>query len=255
MERTHSYTVRQLARLAGISVRTLHHYHHIGLLLPAERSSAGYRLYRHPELLRLQQILFYKELDVPLEEIRRILGQPGFDSLHALEEHHRKLHHRLQRLENLLHTIDKTIQSLKETDMTLTDAELYAGFTQEQKERYEREVNQKYDPALVEESHRRLRKMTKSQWQAVKEEGDAVTRQLAKLIDSPVEDPSVQAAVARHHAWIENFFPANAQVYRALGNGYAENPEFREFYDKYHPGLADFMSAAMEYYAAHSIVN
>ena len=253
MERSHPYTVQQLAQLAGVSVRTLHHYDQIGLLSPAERSQAGYRLYRTPDLLRLQQILFYKELGVPLDEIRRILDQPGFDPLNALQDHRRELSQRLQRLERLLHTVDKTIHALQEEKMTLTDEELYAGFTQEQKERYEREVKEMYAPALVAESQRRLRRLNKAQWQDVKEAGQAVILKLAELIDQPIESPAVQAAVAEHHAWIENFYTPTADVYRGLGHLYAENPEFRQFHDKVKPGLADFMCLAMEYYADHTL--
>jgi DNA-binding transcriptional MerR regulator len=253
MEQTQPYTVRQLAHLAGVSVRTLHHYDQLGLLSPTERTPAGYRLYHHSDLLRLQQILFYKELDVPLDEIRRLLDQPGFDPLNALQDHRRKLSQRIQRLERLLHTVDQTIRTLKEDNMTLSDEDLYTGFTQEQRERYDREVKEMYNPALVAESKRRLRKLTKDQWQAVKQAGQAAVLKLADLIDQPVESPKVQAAVADHHAWIENFYTANAEVYRGLGRGYVEDPEFRQFHEQVKPGLADFMCAAMAYYADHTL--
>ena len=133
--------------------------------------------------------------------------------------------------------------------MTLTDEELYEGFTQEQRERYEREVKEMYDPELVEISNQRVRKMSKQQWQAVKDEGDAVTRALANVMDMAPESSQVQELIARHHAWIENFYPANGEIYRGLGKGYAEHPEFRTFYEKYRPGLADFMCAAITVYA------
>ncbi len=146
-----SYTVHQLAELAGVSVRTLHHYDQIGLLAPSRRSNAGYRLYHEPELLRLQQIPFYKELDLPLAEIKEILSQAGFDPVQALRDHRRKLQERGEQIVQLLQTIDKTIMKLTEANMELTDAELYEGFSQEQIERYQREVRELYDPKLVEE--------------------------------------------------------------------------------------------------------
>ena len=244
-----AYTVSQLAKMAGVSVRTLHHYDHIGLLEPSARTEAGYRLYGQRELLRLQQILFFKELDMPLAEVRRILDDPGFDQVAALEHHRHLLHRRMVRLTRLLKTIDKTIDRLTEDDMTLTDEELYEGFTTEQIERYKREARQMYDPALVEESERRVKKMSRAEWQAVGAEGEAVTTALAALADRQPGDAEVQKLIARHHAWIENFFPCSAEVYRGLGRGYAEHPEFRAFYEKYRPGLADFMAAAMEHYA------
>ena len=133
--------------------------------------------------------------------------------------------------------------------MTLTDEELYAGFTPEQRERYDREAAAMYDPELVKLSQQRLRKLTKQQWETVKAEGDRITRALATLADTAPESPDVQALIAQHHAWIENFYPANAAIYSGLGQGYAQHPEFRAFYDRYRPDLADFMAAAMAYYA------
>ena len=250
-----AYTVHELASLAGVSVRTLHHYDQIGLLRPSARTAAGYRLYREPELLRLQQILFYRELDFPLGQIKELLEQPGFDPVQTLREHRRLLHEQAQRLERLLRTVDKTILKLTEERMELTDAELYEGFTKEQAERYQREARERYDPKLVEESERRVRKMIKAQWSTIKQEGDAVTRGLAALMDRSPGDPEVQQLVARHHAWIENFYTPTREVYRSLGQLYVENDEFRANYDRYRSGLADFMQAAMNYYCDHELSN
>jgi DNA-binding transcriptional MerR regulator len=252
-KRAKAYTVSRLAKIAGVSVRTLHHYDAIGLLHASARTEAGYRLYGERDLLRLQQILFFKELDVPLREIRGILDASGFDEVRALEDHRRRLEQRAERLARLLQTIDKTIRRITEDNMGLTDEELYEGFTKEQRERYQREARELYDPALVAESERRVRKMTKEQWNAVKQEGDEVTRGIAALADKPAGDPQVQALIARHHAWIERFYPCSAEVYHGLGQGYAEHPDFRAFYDKYRPNLADFMREAMAYYADHTL--
>jgi hypothetical protein len=106
-----------------------------------------------------------------------------------------------------------------------------------------------YDPALVEESERRVRNMSRAQWEAIKQEGDEITRGMAGLMDREPDDPEVQALVARHHAWIEHFYPASADVFRGLGQGYASHPDFRATYDRYRPDLADFMAAAMACYA------
>ncbi len=247
------YTVRQLAKLAGVSVRTLHHYDHIGLLKPSSRTAAGYRLYAADELRRLQQILFFRELDFSLKDIRRILDDPNFDPVDALCNHRRLLAEQMVRLSRLLKTVDKTILELMEETMSLTDAELYEGFSCEQIERYRREVREKYDPARVAEADRRVRKMSKERWTTVKAEGDAVARDLAALADLAPDAAAVQAVIARHHAWIENFYPADAAVYAGLGQLYTDHPEFRAHYDKYRPDLADFMRAAMEHFAEHTL--
>lgn len=136
--------------------------------------------------------------------------------------------------------------------MTMTDEELYEGFTPEQRERYQREAREMYDPAMVAESERRLRKLSKTQWQAVKDEGDALTRTLAALMTRDPDDPEVQAAIARHYAWVEQFYPVSAEMYRGLGQLYTDHPEFRATYERYAPNLADFMRAAMEVYADHN---
>src|SRR5512135_267261 len=135
MSKRYTYTVQQLARMAGVSVRTLHHYDHIGLLKPSARTAAGYRLYGEADLLRLQQILFFRELDFPLADIQAILDDPGFDQVKALRDHRQLLQHEADRLGRLLKTIEQTISRLTEDNMTMTpmtDEELYEGFTPEQ---------------------------------------------------------------------------------------------------------------------------
>ncbi len=248
-----AYTVHQVAEMAGVSVRTLHHYDHIGLLKPAARTAAGYRLYRQDDLLRLQQILLFRELDMPLDTIRSILDDPGFDSVEALETHRRTLEGQAARLTRLLQTIDKTILRIKGDTMALTDEELYEGLPKEQSERWRREARELYGDDVVEQSEQRARKMSKAEWNALKDEGDAVTRGLAGLMDRDPGDPEVQAAVAKHYAWLEHFWHADADAYRGLGQLYVENDEFRAFYERYRPGLADFMQAAMNYYADHTL--
>ena len=252
-KRASAYTVRQLASMAGVSVRTLHHYDHIGLLRPSARTAAGYRLYGTEDLLRLQQILLFKELDLPLAEIRRILDDSGFDPVRALAQHRRTLELRAERLARLLNTIDRTIARLTEVDMSLTDEELYEGLPKEQVDRWKREVNERYDPTLVAESNRRVHAMSKEQWSAVKAEGDAISRRMAELMGRAPDDPEVQTTIARQHAWIENFYACSAEMFKGLGQLYADNPEFRANYDKVRPGLADFMRDAMAYYAEHTL--
>lgn len=252
-----SYTVRQVAKMAGVTVRTLHHYDQIGLLRPERRSQSRYRRYGEADLLRLQQILFYRQMDLSLKEIQLILDRPDFDPLTALREHRHRLQAQVERLQRLLMTIDRTISRLSEENMEMSDAELdaelYEGFTPQQAERYPREARQLYGEEIVSATEQRLRKLSKAEWQAVKEEGGAIAQQMSELMVRPVSDPQVQAVIARHHAWIENFYPAPEERYRGLGNLYTENEEFRAFYDRYRPGLADFFKAAMEYYCDHSL--
>jgi DNA-binding transcriptional MerR regulator len=243
------HTVSQLARAAGVSVRTLHHYDKIGLLHPAARTASGYRVYGRAELLRLQQIIYFKKLYFPLGRIRTILDDPAFDKVQALERHRDLLGKQIAHLKRMQATIDRTIQDERDKAMTLTDDELYEGLSNEQIERYKREAREMYDPAVVAESERRVSGMTKEQWRELQAEGDAVTRGLAALTDRAPSDPEVQALIARHYAWIETFWTPTAETYRGLGRGYASHPEFRAFYDRHKTDMADFLSAAMAYFA------
>ncbi|MFP4114662.1 MAG: MerR family transcriptional regulator [Spirochaetota bacterium] len=130
------YSVQELARIAGVSVRTLHYYDEIGILEPARRTEAGYRCYGHDELLLLQQIMFYRELDVSLAEIRDIIHDPRFDLLRALERHQAALRARAARTSRLIGTVRKTMETLRGERKMLTDRELYEGFTPEQIEHF-----------------------------------------------------------------------------------------------------------------------
>ncbi len=132
--------------------------------------------------------------------------------------------------------------------MPLTDEELYEGFTKEQAERYQREAREQYDPALVAESERRIRRMCKDQWHALKAEGETITQLLADAMDQDPTGPQVQELVARHFRMVGNFYPVSAEVYRGLGQLYVENDEFKAYYEHFRPGLAEFMLRAMTHF-------
>ncbi len=249
-EHSATYTIGGLARLAGVSVRTLRHYNHINLLNPNGRDENGYRQYSFSELLRLQQILFFRELGVPLKKIKHILDDPKADLVVLLKSHNKQLGLEIERLRALQATIEKTIHNLqKENDMPLTDAELYEGFSKEKIERYNREVHETYDPEVVQQVNRKVRNMSKAEWEDIKKEGGVIALGLAALIDRDPTDSEVQALIARQHAWIEHFFPAPADVFRGMGELYASHEEFRAFYDQFTPDLSDFMQKAMNHYA------
>ena len=246
-----TYTIGELAKLAGVSVRTLHHYDQIGLLHPGTRDPENdYRRYGREDLLRLQQILFFRELDLPLQKIEQILADPAADRLALLRQHHRNLGVRIGQLQTLQSTLEKTIQNLQEENsMPLTDAELYEGFDQATIDRYQKEVQETYDPEIVALANRNTRKLSKAEWAAVKAEGEAISAGLAKLMGHDPADSEVQAFAARQHAWVEHFYPVTAEMFRGLGELYTSHPEFRANYDKIAPGLADFLQKAMTIYA------
>ncbi len=243
-----TYTVKQLAELASVSIKTLHHYDERGLLKPAQRSDKDYRLYTEAELFRLQQILLYKELEIPLIEIQQILDDPSFELEAALQEQKKKLTSKQERYSKLIQTIEKTLRRIKDDKELVTDKELYAGFTPEQQERYHREAKEQYGE-VYDLSQKNIRKLSKGQWKTIKEEGDKVANELSSFIGKDPASEKVQALIKRHHAWIENFYPCPAERYIGLSDLYLNNPEFKKYYEDIAPGLAEFLSAGMRVFA------
>lgn len=244
------YTVAELAELAGVSVRTLHHYDRIGLLAPGSRTAAGYRMYGWDELRKLQQILFFRELDVPLEEIRRIVERPDFDPAAALRTHRRLLVEKAERLARLVATVDRTIAEYAEERTMLTDEELYEGFPKETVERWKREAKAKYG-AAYEESDRKARSMSKDEAKAVFAEGGELERRWADLARSGAPHDG-EAAMELAAAWrdhMSRFWEPGAEAFAGLGRMYCENEEFRARYEAMQKGLAEFMRDAMAAFA------
>jgi len=241
------YTVKQLARLAGVTPRTLRHYDAIGLLRPSSVGDNGYRYYDDAAALRLQQVLFYRELGFGLEEIRAVLEAPEFAALPALERHRAALGARVQRLEQLIHTIDRTIRHLKgEIDMSAP--ELFAGFDDETQARYEEEAAHMYDPKTVQQSSRRWKSYSADEKARIQAEGGAIYQELAALVDSDPADAAVQALVGRWHRHLRAFYEPTPDILRGLGQAYAEQPEFAGFYAALHPKLPRFLDRAIAHY-------
>jgi DNA-binding transcriptional MerR regulator len=240
------HTVKQLSKLAGVSVRTLHFYDEIGLLRPGRVGANGYRYYGDAALLRLQQILFYKELGLSLDEIAGVLDQPEFDVARALEAHRRALQARLGRLQRLIITVDRTIAYLKGDD-AMNANELFAGFSDEQQARYEKEAEARWGES-VRESSRKWKAYSPARKAEIIAQGQAITQDLIDQLDQPPASPAVQANIARWHQHLRYFFEPSAEVLRGLGNLYNDDPQFNATYQKLDPRLAPFMRSAIEVY-------
>lgn len=248
-------TVRQVAKAAGISVRTLHHYDAIGLLKPTHVGANGYRYYGRTELLRLQQILFYRELGFPLGEIGSILDDPGFDPLTALKEHRTALVARIDQYRDLISTIDRTIASL-EKDETMEDSEYYAGIAPEKRKRWEREAVEFWGEDAVRAAQAKARSFSPEKVAEIKTEMEAIRSEFQRLFRDGAEPGSeaAQAVTARHYAWVCHSWTPDAAAFKGLGRYYVENPEFRGTYDDGAvPGTAAFIAEAMAIYADRSL--
>lgn len=241
-----SYTIQQLADLAGISVRTLHHYDDIGLLTPARSAKNDYRAYGEPELLRLQQILFFRELEFPLEEIKSILEKPDFDVAQALSKHRTMLTLKQKRLTDLLTTIDKTIAHVtKKTPMD--DKDMYDGFTKEEREAYAKEAKERWgDTDAYKQSVERVKNLSKEDYARIAEEGENLMKRIAAHIqDDPASD-AVQELIAEHFNNLRAFYEPSIELYRGLGSMYVEDVRFRAYFERHHKELPEFMRDAME---------
>jgi DNA-binding transcriptional MerR regulator len=237
------YTVKQLSQLSGVSVRTLHHYDTIGLLKPAQRTEARYRLYGRDELLRLQQILFYRELGFSLEKIAEVLDDPGFILLDSLLEQRRRIQLNAVHIQQLLITINKTIQSLENKSTMLTDEELYEGFPKGKD--YRNEAAGKWGNDVVTASEDKLRKLSKPALQALLAQGAEISKALGASMHLEHSTTEVQELIAQHHRHICNFWDATEEGYRGLAELYISDERFSAYYNNIQPGLASFLHKSM----------
>lgn len=245
------YTIKKLAAMAGVSVRTLHHYDAIGLVGPATRSASGYRLYGEAELLRLQQVLFYRELDMGLAEIRRLLDRPDFDLRAALEEHWLLLAAKAERIARLMETVDRTLGRLKGETM-LNDEELYAGFAKDDIESIKAEAKTRWGGTeAYGQSQKRVARLSKEEWALTKAEAEAIDEAAAQAMreGAKPESATAQATMARKYEHLRHFYEPSMELFAGLGRMYVEDERFKARYEAIAPGLADYLRRAMEAYA------
>ncbi len=239
------YTVKGISELSGVSKRTLHYYEEAGLIEPAYYGSNGYRYYGRKELLRLQQILFFKELGLTLKQIRKVLGQSGFDVLAALYSHKRALQRDWERKGKLLETVGQTIEYLK-GNSSMKDKEFFNGFDLVKK-------GKGTEPYFAAEEVvlKHLRTVESPDREAISREAAAILAEIGRLADLGLAPDAerVQTAVRKHHAFADKFHVATKRVYEALAELYRTHPAFRGQLDAIHPKLAGFMPKAMETFA------
>jgi DNA-binding transcriptional MerR regulator len=250
------YTVKTLAKASGVSVRTLHYYDEIGLLKPAFYGENHYRYYETEQLLTLQQVLFFRELDIPLNEIQEILSRDNFDKVEALFSHKHILKQKLNRMQMLIKTIDITIAHLK-GKMIMNDIEMYEGFDLNKQQEYEKYL---LDQGIltekeVHESWKNVKYWKKEDWEKFHQEGDALNKALALAIKANFlpESTEVQSLIRRHYEWVKCFWTPTKTSYVGLGEMYLAYPDFRQYYDAYHPKLANYLVAGMKLFAEREL--
>jgi DNA-binding transcriptional MerR regulator len=252
-------TVKQLAVISGVTVRTLHHYDEIGLLKPACVGANGYRYYGREELLRLQRILFHRELGVPLSDIAELLDLEGEDQISILQQHREKLAAERERYGILIGTIDRTIAELK-GDTFMANADLYEGFSPEKQAGYQAWLAERYgEPmragiewakaAYARWSPAEQKAFVETQGRELRELEAALVGMLRNGVD-PTSD-AVDRLIARHRAWVASMWgrPCSPKAYSGLADLYREHPDFVARYDRFEKGFAEYLTSAMKLHA------
>ena len=243
-----AYSIKKIADLAGVTTRTLRFYDEIGLLTPASVGENGYRYYDQGNLMRLQQILFFRELDVPLDDILLIMSQPDFNLVGALESHRTALKKRAKRLEKLINTVDRTIETIK-GENTMKEQEMFEGFDET---KYEEEVRQRWgDTPQYAESQRKWASYSKEQKTAIKEEGGQFAiRMVTTNPNAKPDDVDVQAAIGEYLAYFNKYFYAcDAEFLRNLSDMWVADERFAINYERIREGGAKFLRDAVYIFA------
>ncbi len=250
------YTVQKLGELAGISTRTLRYYDEIGILKPARINSSGYRIYGQKEVDRLQQILFYREMGISLEEIKDIITDPAFDAAKALKQHLGRLLDKRSQIDILIANVEKTL-AVTEGRIQMSDKEKFEGFkqklVQENEEKYGKEVREKYGDEAVERSNQVFKNMTKEAYDAFEALGNEVLITLAEAFKTG--DPAGelgQKTAELHKQWIERAWGSyNKEAHAGVAQMYVDDERFTAYYDKEQPGLAAFLRDAVHIYTGN----
>lgn len=240
-----AYTVGEVSRIAKVSVRALHHWDEIGLVVPSRRSPKGYRLYSGDDLDRLQQVLFFRELGFRLEEIAAAMADPAFDRREALRSHRALLAERVEHARALLDLVDRTLRAMNGEE-TMQPEEKFEAFDPS---RYEDEAQQRWGqtPAYA-EAKKRTARYSQSDWKTIRAEADAISTALAALMDARVaaSDARATALAEAHRAHIDRwYYPCSREIHLGLGEMYVDDPRFEATYDRVRTGLAAYLRDAI----------
>jgi len=251
-----AYKVKKVAAISGVSVRTLHFYDEAGLLKPAYVAANGYRFYEEPQLLMLQQILFYRELGFELKQIKRILQQADFEKIAALKSHRKALLKNLDRTRRLIETIDKTIEHLKGRTKMKTQ-EMFVGFDPKEQARHERYLVDRFGEGMKQQiarSKAKVKGWTKADWEKSGVAFAQICRDLVSAMqqNQSTESPAAQDAIRRHFEWMKQFWTPNRESYTGHSHLIVDS-ELRKAYEAYHHKLPEFAAAAIREFAQREL--
>jgi DNA-binding transcriptional MerR regulator len=248
MTTTESLTVGAVARLAGVTVRTLHHYDEIGLVAPSGRTGAGYRTYGRTEVERLQEVLFFRELGFALEEIKQIVSRPGYDRLTALVRQRELLEAKAEHLLALIDAVAGAVHA-ERTGATMTSEEMLEVFGDFDPAEYEQEAEERWgDSKAYQQSVARTARYGKQDWETITAENDAIYRQFLDLMASgePTDGAAAMDLAEEHRAHITKwYYDCSKPIHAGLGEMYVTDARFKENIDRSGAGLAEYMAAAI----------
>lgn len=232
--------INELAQLANVSKRTLHYYDEIGLLIPSSIDKNGYRIYSEQNIDELQQILFFRNLDIPLKQIKQLMHAPTYDAMEALYVHKQILLQKRKKLDELIRTIDKTVQYM-EGEAEMSQEEKFNGFDFK-KNPYEQEARKMYGDEAVD-------KMNKQYTPAINEKMNALFTELAQLVNMDVEEEVAQAKIGEWYQLLNQIGTYSYEAFAGLGQMYVTDERFKENIDQFGEGLAAWMADAMAVFA------
>ncbi|SFL70515.1 DNA-binding transcriptional regulator, MerR family [Gracilibacillus orientalis] len=239
--------VKEVAVLTGVSVRTLHHYDEIGLLSPVKSAGNGYRIYSDEDLATLQQILFFRALDFPLKEIKKIMSSSHYNRLEALEMQRKMLLNKQKNITNMLGTIEKTIQNEKGA-YPMSQEEKFQGFDFSNNP-YEEEARQRWGDKKVDEANQNAKSMTKE----LQEGMNQIYQELAAVRHIDPASKEAQQIIKKWYDFLNDHFTTyTPEVFQGLGMMYVEDERFTKNIDQFGEGLAIFMSEAMTEFAKNN---
>ncbi|KIL49057.1 MerR family transcriptional regulator [Jeotgalibacillus campisalis] len=246
-----TYKVKEVADLVGISVRTLHHYDEIGLLVPDQISEAGYRLYSEDNLETLQQILFFRELDFPLKKIKELMNRPDYDRQEALELHRKLILEKRNRLDKLLDLIDKTILHVK-GEIKMSQKEKFEGFDFTHNP-YEQEARDRWGDKKVDEAKEKKGKLTDAEQKEMQNEMEELYRQMAALRHGEPDSQQAQKLTHEWYLWLNKVGNYSLEAFKGLGELYTDDKRFKKNIDQFGEGLSEFLRQSMAVYADREI--
>jgi MerR family transcriptional regulator, thiopeptide resistance regulator len=237
-------TVGAVAALTGVSVRTLHHYDHIGLVVPSVRTPAGYRGYTDSDIERLHLVLVYRSVGMPLDEIRALLDEPGADVLEHLRRQHALLLDQADRLQHTIKAVEELMNAHRSGIQLTAEEQVEIFGTTAFSEEYAAEAEERWgETDAWKQSQQRVSQFSKEDWITIKAEGDALLEALAQAKRGGVKPGSAEAneLAGRHRASIERFYDCGDEMHRGLVEMYLADERFTRYYDDVEPGLAQFL--------------